>query len=97
MDAEKLEAEGKKFAEQKLNQICRPKALDKIRWHQEQGHTLVLVSASVETYLQPCAMSWASISVAALASNLWMEKLLAIYLVKTVGERKSGLAQRGFW
>jgi phosphatidylglycerophosphatase C len=50
---EKLEAEGKKFAEQKLNQICRPNALDKIRWHQEQGHTLVLVSASVETYLQP--------------------------------------------
>ena len=31
----------------------RPGALERIRWHREQGHRLVMVSASLDLYLQP--------------------------------------------
>ncbi|GHT80856.1 hypothetical protein FACS1894154_04700 [Betaproteobacteria bacterium] len=34
---------------------CRPAALERIRWHQEQGHRLVMVSASLNFYLEAVA------------------------------------------
>jgi len=37
----------------KLNAIIRPEALKKIQWHQEQGHTIVIVSASIQEWLKP--------------------------------------------
>jgi len=33
--------------------ILRPKAIEKITWHKEQGHKVVVVSASIEYYLKP--------------------------------------------
>lgn len=33
--------------------ILRPKAMEKILWHKEQGHTIVVVSASIECWLKP--------------------------------------------
>ena len=33
----------------------RPGALERIRWHREQGHRLVMVSASLDLYLEPAA------------------------------------------
>lgn len=33
----------------------RPAALERIRWHREQGHRLVMVSASLGLYLEPVA------------------------------------------
>jgi HAD superfamily hydrolase (TIGR01490 family) len=33
----------------------RPSAVDRIRWHQEQGHEVVIVSASLRAYLDPVA------------------------------------------
>lgn len=50
---EKLDALGKQFAETTLMKLVKPEALRKIEWHKSQGHTLVLVSASIETYLKP--------------------------------------------
>jgi phosphatidylglycerophosphatase C len=35
----------------RLREIVRPEALDKIRWHQAQGDTVVVVSASLHPYL----------------------------------------------
>lgn len=35
----------------RLHAIVRPEALDKIRWHQAQGDTVVVVSASLYPYL----------------------------------------------
>lgn len=52
---EKLKRLGQRFAIQKLPQLLRPKALQRLRWHQEQGHKTVLVSASLEAYLLPWA------------------------------------------
>jgi len=41
------------YAGQHLNTIIRPKALEKLRWHQAQGHRVIVVSASIENYLGP--------------------------------------------
>lgn len=35
--------------------LCRPAALERIRWHKQQGHRLVIVSASLNFYLEPIA------------------------------------------
>ncbi|MCB1136764.1 MAG: HAD family hydrolase [Chlamydiia bacterium] len=46
---------GEEYAKRKLPLLVRPEALDRIRWHQEQRHRCVLVSASVDVYLEPWA------------------------------------------
>jgi len=33
--------------------ILRPKAMEKIAWHKEQGHQIVIVSASIDCWLKP--------------------------------------------
>jgi len=46
----------KKIADQysveKIDKIIRPIAFDKIRWHQDQGHKVVIVSASIDCWLK---------------------------------------------
>ncbi len=44
-----------KFAVKKIPKLLRPEAVRRLRWHQEQGHYTVLVSASLEAYLSPWA------------------------------------------
>ncbi len=36
-----------------IDTILRPKAMEKIGWHKEQGHKIVIVSASIECWLKP--------------------------------------------
>ncbi|WP_415407833.1 HAD family hydrolase [Sulfurovum sp. CS9] len=36
-----------------IDTILRPKAMEKITWHKEQGHTIVVVSASIQCWLKP--------------------------------------------
>ena len=36
-----------------IDRILRPKAMEKINWHKENGHKVVVVSASIECYLKP--------------------------------------------
>jgi len=36
-----------------IDRILRAKAMDKIAWHKAQGHTIVIVSASIECWLKP--------------------------------------------
>lgn len=43
------------FATRQLPARIRPGALARLRWHQQQGHRCVIVSASLECYLQPWA------------------------------------------
>ena len=35
-----------------IDKITRPKAIEKIRWHQVEGHKVVIVSASMECWLK---------------------------------------------
>lgn len=45
---------GASFAQSKvLSNLVKPTAMDRLRWHQQQGHRCILVSASLETYLIP--------------------------------------------
>lgn len=44
---------GQAFATKVLPPLVRQAALTRIAWHREQGHHLVLVSASLEAYLEP--------------------------------------------
>ena len=43
------------YAGAPLDALLRPQGMERLRWHQAQGHACVLVSASPELYLQPWA------------------------------------------
>lgn len=53
-DVQKL---GKAFAEGPLNRHLRQQSLYRIQWHINQGHRCILVSASLNVYLHPWALS----------------------------------------
>ena len=40
------------YAQTEINNIIRPQALQKINWHKKQGHRVIIVSASMENWLQ---------------------------------------------
>jgi phosphatidylglycerophosphatase C len=44
---------GVKYATEVLPLAVRPRALDRIRWHQDRGHDVVVVSAALDVYLRP--------------------------------------------
>ena len=48
----RFEAAGE-YARKKLSTIMRPVALQRVEWHKDQGHRIVIVSASFEDYLKP--------------------------------------------
>ena len=52
---EKLQRLGQCFAIEQIPRLLSSKAVQRLRWHQEQGHQTVLVSASLEVYLLPWA------------------------------------------
>lgn len=48
-----IERLGGSFAAQVVTEMLRPDTLGRLRWHQEQGHRTVVVSASLRPYLDP--------------------------------------------
>jgi len=36
-----------------IDTMLRPKAMEKIAWHKEQGHKVVVVSTSIKSWLKP--------------------------------------------
>ncbi|HKB58470.1 MAG TPA: HAD-IB family hydrolase [Gallionellaceae bacterium] len=52
---EELEAVAAAYAREILESQLRPKALERIRWHREQGHRCIMVSASIDLYLKHIA------------------------------------------
>jgi HAD superfamily hydrolase (TIGR01490 family) len=53
MSKEHMEELGIEFIHQRLPQILNPHALDRIRWHQSEGHEVVVVSASAPPWIEP--------------------------------------------
>lgn len=49
------EIAGRNYAHGCLKRLIKKKALERIQWHYEQNHLLVLVSANLEVYLTPWA------------------------------------------
>ena len=50
-----LQRQGSQFASQVLGRYIKKQALERVQWHQSQGHTCIIVSASLELYLEPWA------------------------------------------
>ena len=55
MERQELDALGKGFALEELPKMVRKKALQCLRAHQAQGHQVIIVSASLDTWLRPWA------------------------------------------
>lgn len=53
MEAKRFEEVANNYSLTHIQKILRPKAMEKIRWHQMQGHKVVVVSASLECWLHP--------------------------------------------
>ena len=53
LSVENVDEIGIQFASKVASSWIRHDVADRMRWHQEQGHVVVLVSASLEPYLQP--------------------------------------------
>jgi len=53
----KLTVIGEQFAKERIPKYVRKEALRRIRWHQMQNHRCVLVSASINVYLEPWAQA----------------------------------------
>jgi phosphatidylglycerophosphatase C len=51
-----VETTGEQFAQYILVNWLRPDTLRRLRWHQQAGHRIVLVSASLAAYLRPLAL-----------------------------------------
>jgi HAD superfamily hydrolase (TIGR01490 family) len=54
---EDVRAVAESFAAERVPSLLDPEAFGRLRWHQEQGHTTVLVTASPELYARPWAES----------------------------------------
>lgn len=52
-DVAEVDAVGHEFADWVHATLLRPDTLGRLRWHQAQGHSVVLVSASLRPYLEP--------------------------------------------
>jgi phosphatidylglycerophosphatase C len=52
IEHERLADEGNDFADTVVRTGLRPDVVARLRWHQSQGHAVVLVSASFEVYLR---------------------------------------------
>ncbi|HSM98335.1 MAG TPA: HAD family hydrolase [Gallionella sp.] len=56
MGIDALRQAGERFAEHVLPGLLRHKALQRLEWHKRHGHRCVVISASLELYLQPWAI-----------------------------------------
>lgn len=50
-DAARFKQVADQYSLNEIDKITRPKAIDKIKWHQQQDHKVVIVSASIECWL----------------------------------------------
>jgi len=66
-----------------LVELLRPEMLERLRWHQAEGHPVVLVSASLATYLRP------------LAAELGIDDVLAVELASDPAGRLTGAVVGG--
>lgn len=55
MSKQEIERIAQKFAQEIIPKKLRPQALERIHWHQKQGHRCILISANLDIYLIPWA------------------------------------------
>ena len=58
MSEEKFLQVASEYSLNHIKTILRPKAMEKIAWHKKQGHKVIIVSASIESWIKPwCAQN----------------------------------------
>lgn len=57
MSVDTLRQMGREFAEKGIHKILKADSLQRLEWHQNQGHRCILISASIDIYLAPWAAS----------------------------------------
>ena len=55
MPVDEFERRAVSFALGQVPALLRPRAVERLRWHQRHGHQTVIASASLEAYLRPWA------------------------------------------
>lgn len=55
IDSQTLKEQGRLYAAKNLKHYIRPKAIERLRWHQKRGDLCILISASLDFYLKPWA------------------------------------------
>jgi len=55
LNTEKLKLITEKFIEKKLDGYLRKNVIERLKWHQKQNHITVLISASLDIYIEPWA------------------------------------------
>jgi len=78
MNIDELRRHGEVFAQKRLNSLLKPEGIRRVQWHKEQGHRCVLISASIDVYLD----SW--------AKSVGFDDLLASRLATTHDDRITG-------
>jgi phosphatidylglycerophosphatase C len=73
-----LQNKATQFAAQKLPTLLRTEAMQRLAWHKQQGHRCIVISASLEIYLQQWAI------------NSGFDDVLATQLEILQGEKISG-------
>jgi phosphatidylglycerophosphatase C len=78
----RLEQLGREYAAT-LPALLRPELVEKVRWHRDAGHAVVIVSASLAVYLRP------------LAEQLGIDDVLAVELVVDEAGQQTGAVVGG--
>jgi len=78
----RLDELGRAYAA-KLPALLRPELVDQVTWHRDQGHAVVIVSASLAVYLRP------------LASELGIDDVLAVEMVADESGQLTGAVVGG--
>jgi phosphatidylglycerophosphatase C len=82
MSADELAVHGRDYAAT-LAGVLRPEIVERLRWHQAEGHAVALVSAGLEVYLRP------------LATELGVDDVLGVALVADADGRITGAVDGG--
>jgi phosphatidylglycerophosphatase C len=53
MDGQQFQKVAEEYSIKHIDTILRPKAMEKITWHKELGHKVIVVSASIECWIRP--------------------------------------------
>lgn len=53
-----VKREAEIYSKGKLDTFLNPKMIERLKWHQDQGHQCVIVSASIDLYLIPWAIRY---------------------------------------
>jgi HAD superfamily hydrolase (TIGR01490 family) len=65
-----------------IEQMVNPVALEKIKWHQQMGHEVIIISASVENWIRPWANKYGIQTVLATGLQLENNMITGNFLTK---------------